>query len=70
MKHLVVPIFSVLQQQNQQLQFQMQDVSTGYIDDEKLKWVIIPCSQYAILNLNPSPKSNQIFNPSKSKHEK
>ena len=33
-------------------------------------WVIIPCSQYAKLNFNPSPKSNQVFNPSKLKHDK
>ena len=33
-------------------------------------WAIISCSQYAKLNFNPSPKSNQIFNPSKLKHDK
>ena len=32
--------------------------------------VIIPCSQYVKLNFNPSPKSNQVFNPSKLKHYK
>ena len=34
-----------------------------------LKKVIIRYSQYAKLNLNPSPKSNRIFNPSNLKHE-
>ena len=32
--------------------------------------VIISCSQYSKLNFNPSPKSNQVFNPSKLKHDK
>ena len=33
------------------------------------KWVIIQCSQYTNINLNPSPISNQIFNPSMLKHD-
>ena len=32
--------------------------------EDKLKVVIIPCSQHAKLNLNPSPKLNQIFKSS------
>ena len=32
--------------------------------------IIIPCSQYSKLNLNPNPKSNEIFNPSKLKYDK
>ena len=36
---------------------------TVEVEDE-LKAVIIPCSQHAKLNLNPSPKSNQIFKSS------
>ena len=41
-----------------------------YMYNHDEKWVIIPCSQDAKLNFNPSPKSNKIFNPSKLKHDK
>ena len=37
---------------------------------DKRKGVIIPCSQHAKLNFNPSPISHQVFNPSKLKHDK
>ena len=47
-----------------------QDVLISMVASHMLFQVIIPCSQCAKLNFNPSPKSNQVFNPSKFKHNK